>query len=377
MSQTLEINKKVSTDEILEKEHTEITVSSDSVGVNQILNYTIEELDEVVKECKESKFRAKQLFEWFHKKRVCNYDEMLNLPIKFRENLKNKYPIEPIVMLEKYTSNIDGTIKYLFELNDSHIIESVLMRYKHGNSVCISSQVGCRMGCTFCASTVEGRVRNLMASEMLAQVYAIGEDTGERITNIVVMGSGEPLEELSTTLRFIELINHEAGQNIGQRHITISTCGLVPEIKLLADKKLQINLAISLHAATDDKRKAIMPITRKYGIEELLNACRYFTDMTGRRITFEYALISEENDFADDAKRLGELLKGMLCHVNLIPVNKIEERKYTSSPEKRIDKFKIILEGYGVTTTLRRTLGADIEAACGQLRRRYLKKRGE
>lgn len=344
---------------------------------NEILNCTIKELELIILECKESKFRAKQLFEWFHKKRVWNYDDMLNLPIKLRNTLSAKYPIAPLKIIEKYTSDIDGTIKYLFELPDSHIIESVLMRYKHGNSVCISSQVGCRMGCTFCASTVDGRVRNLMASEMLGQVYAIGDDTGERVTNIVLMGSGEPLEELDTTLRFVELINHEGGQNIGQRHITISTCGLVPQIKILADKKIQVNLAISLHATTNDKRKTIMPIARKYGLEELLKVCNYFTDMTGRRITFEYALISEENDFEDDAKRLGELLKGMLCHVNLIPVNKIEERKYTSSPEKRIQKFKNTLEGYGVPTTLRRTLGADIEAACGQLRRRYLKKRGE
>ncbi len=349
-------------------------VLSERNKVNQILNFTVKELETVMIEIKESKFRAKQLFEWFHKKRVWNYDDMLNLPLKLRDNLKQTYPIAPLKIVEKYTSNIDGTIKYLFELPDSHIIESVLMRYKHGNSVCISSQVGCRMGCTFCASTVDGRVRNLMSSEMLGQIYAIGNDTGERITNIVVMGSGEPLEELDTTLKFVELINSEAGQNIGQRHITLSTCGLVPEIRELADRKLQINLAISLHAATDEKRKVIMPIARKYGLDELLDVCRYFTDMTGRRITFEYALISEENDFEEDAKILGKLLKGRLCHVNLIPVNKIEERKYTSSTEKRIDKFKSTLEGYGVTTTLRRTLGADIEAACGQLRRRYLKK---
>ncbi len=345
--------------------------------MNEILNCTLSELENIVLECGESKFRAKQLFEWFHKKRVWNYDEMLNLPIKFRSTLSEKYPIKPLQIVEKYCSNVDGTIKYLFELPDSHIIESVLMRYKHGNSVCISSQVGCRMGCTFCASTVDGRVRNLMASEMIGQIYAISEDNDERITNIVVMGSGEPLEELDTTLRFIELINHPSGQNIGQRHITLSTCGLVPEIRILADKKLQVNLAISLHATTNDKRKEIMPIARKYNLDELLDACNYFIDKTNRRITFEYALISAENDNEEDARKLGNLLKGMLCHVNLIPVNKIDERQYTSSPEKRVDKFKGILESYGVPTTLRRTLGADIDAACGQLRRRYLKKRGE
>ena len=345
--------------------------------MNEILNYTIPELEAVILECGESKFRAKQLFEWFHKKMVWDYDEMLNLPLKLREKLKAQYPIMPLRIVEKLCSEIDGTIKYLFELSDSHIIESVLMRYKHGNSVCISSQVGCRMGCRFCASTVEGRVRNLLPAEMVGQIYAISKDTGERVSNIVVMGSGEPLEELDVTLRFIELINHPSGQNIGQRHITVSTCGLVPEIKTLARQQLQINLALSLHATTDEKRQAIMPIARKYSLDEVLDACHYFIEQTNRRVTFEYALIEGENDGEQDARRLGALLKGMLCHVNLIPVNKIDERNYTSSKLTNIERFKGILEQYGIPTTLRRTLGADIDAACGQLRRRYLKKRGE
>ncbi len=345
--------------------------------MNEILNCTIPELEEIILECGESKFRAKQLFEWFHKKMVWDYDEMLNLPVKLREKLKAQYPIRPLRIVEKLCSEIDGTIKYLFELSDSHIIESVLMRYKHGNSVCISSQVGCRMGCRFCASTVEGRVRNLLSAEMVGQIYAISKDTGERVSNIVIMGSGEPLEELNVTLRFIELINHPAGQNIGQRHITVSTCGLVPEIKTLANQQLQINLALSLHATTDEKRRAIMPIARKYSLDEVLDACHYFIEKTNRRVTFEYALIEGENDGEQDARRLGTLLKGMLCHVNLIPVNKIDERNYTSSKLTNIERFKGILEQYGVPTTLRRTLGADIDAACGQLRRRYLKKRGE
>ena len=345
--------------------------------MNEILNYTIPELEAVILECGESKFRAKQLFEWFHKKMVWDYDEMLNLPLKLREKLKAQYPIMPLRIVEKLCSEIDGTIKYLFELSDSHIIESVLMRYKHGNSVCISSQVGCRMGCRFCASTVEGRVRNLLPAEMVGQIYAISKDTGERVSNIVVMGSGEPLEELDVTLRFIELINHPSGQNIGQRHITVSTCGLVPEIKTLARQQLQINLALSLHATTDEKRQAIMPIARKYSLDEVLEACHYFIEQTNRRVTFEYALIEGENDGEQDARRLGGLLKGMLCHVNLIPVNKIDERNYTSSKLTSIERFKGILEQYGIPTTLRRTLGADIDAACGQLRRRYLKKRGE
>lgn len=345
--------------------------------MNEIINHTIEELEQIILAYGESKFRAKQLFEWLHKRMVWNYDEMHTLPLKLREKLKENYPIKPLRVVEKLCSEIDGTIKYLFELSDSHIIESVLMRYKHGNSVCISSQVGCRMGCKFCASTVEGRIRNLLPAEMVGQIYAISKDTNERISNIVIMGSGEPLEELDVTLRFVELINAPTGQNIGQRHITVSTCGLVPEMKALAERELQINLALSLHATTDEKRQAIMPIARKYSLEEVLDACQYFIKKTNRRVTFEYALIEGQNDKEEDARRLGSLLKGMLCHVNLIPVNQIDERDYTSSKASSIERFKGILEQYGVPTTLRRTLGADIDAACGQLRRRYLKKRGE
>ena len=345
--------------------------------MNEIVSLSIEELENLILSYGESKFRAKQLFEWFHKKMVWDYEEMSNLPIKLREKLAVDYPIMPLRIVEKLESKLDGTIKYLFELCDSHIIESVFMRYKHGNSVCISSQVGCRMGCKFCASTLEGRVRNLMPSEMVGQIYAIQKDANERVSNIVIMGSGEPLEELDTTLKFVHLINAPSGQNIGSRHITVSTCGLVPEMKRLADEKLQINLALSLHATTDEKRRAVMPIAYKYSIEELIDTCKYFINQTNRRITFEYALIEGENDSEEDARRMGKLLKGMLCHVNLIPVNKIEERNYKSSGASSVEKFIRILEQYGVPTTLRRTLGADIDAACGQLRRRYIKKRGE
>ena len=345
--------------------------------MNEIVSLDLKELEAIILEYGESKFRAKQLFEWFHKKMVWDYNEMSNLPQKLREKLAVDYPIMPLKIVEKLTSSIDGTIKYLFELGDSHIIESVFMRYKHGNSVCISSQVGCRMGCKFCASTIEGRVRNLLPSEMVGQIYAIQKDTNERVSNIVIMGSGEPLEELDVTLKFVSLINDPMGQNIGSRHITVSTCGLVPQMRRLADEKLQINLALSLHATTDENRKAVMPIANKYSIAELMDACQYFISKTNRRITFEYALIEGENDHEEDAHRLGKLLKGMLCHVNLIPVNKIEERNYKSSQASRIERFIHILEQYGVPTTLRRTLGADIEAACGQLRRRYIKKRGE
>lgn len=345
--------------------------------MNEIISLSVEDLEGIILGYGESKFRAKQLFEWFHKKMVWDYQAMNNLPQKLKDQLAKDYPIRPLRIVEKLTSQIDGTIKYLFELWDSHIIESVFMQYKHGNSVCISSQVGCRMGCKFCASTIEGRVRNLMPSEMVGQIYAIQKDTNERVSNVVVMGSGEPLEELDITLQFIHLINDPLGQNIGSRHITVSTCGLVPEMRRLADEKLQINLALSLHATTDEKRREVMPIANRYTIAELMDTCRYFVRQTNRRITFEYALIENENDQEEDAQRLGKLLKGMLCHVNLIPVNKIEERTYKSSQASRIQRFIHILEQYGVPTTLRRTLGADIDAACGQLRRRYIKKRGE
>lgn len=342
-----------------------------------IASKTIAELEEIVASYGQGKFRAKQLFEWLHGKLVTDYDQMTNLPSAFREKLKVDWPLPVLKIVKKYESAVDGTIKYLFELGDSHIIESVLMRYKHGNSICISSQVGCRMGCRFCASTVEGLVRNLTPSEMVGQIYRVVEDIGERISNIVIMGSGEPLEELETTLRFVHLINHEKGQNIGQRHITVSTCGLVPQIYKLAESDLQITLAISLHATTDEKRKEIMPIAYKYTIEELIQACRDYVAKTGRRITFEYALIAGKNDTEEDAKALARLLRGMQCHVNLIPVNPIEERDYEATKAEGAEQFAKLLKTYHIETTVRRKLGVDIDAACGQLRRRYLKNRGE
>lgn len=346
--------------------------------MNDIMSKNIAELEKIMEDYGESKFRAKQIFEWLHKKMVFDYQLMSNVPKKLLDQMQRDYPIDNMKIVKKYVSEIDGTIKYLFELKDSHIIESVLMRYKHGNSVCISTQVGCHMNCAFCASTLEGLVRNLTPGEMVSQIYHIAKDTGEKVTHVVMMGSGEPLERLDYTCRFIELINCDKGQNMGQRHITLSTCGLVPNIIELANKKLQVTLAVSLHASDDEKRKKIMPIARKYSIKQLLDACRYYTDTTGRRITFEYALIDQENDTPEDARRLGNLLKGMLCHVNLIPVNAIEERTYKGSPKTNIDRFiKILEQDYNIDTTLRRKLGADIDAACGQLRRRYVAKRGE
>lgn len=342
--------------------------------MNDLLSMSIEELEEPIKACGESKFRAKQLFEWFHQKMVWDYEAMSNLPVSLREKLQMKYPIKPMRILKKYESQLDGTIKYLFELSDCHIIESVFMRYKHGNSVCISSQVGCRMGCKFCASTVDGLIRALTPAEMLGQIYLITKDTGERVSNIVVMGSGEPLEKLDITTRFIELINHPKGQNIGQRHITVSTCGLPDSIYQLADSGTQITLALSLHATTDEKRKQIMPIAHKYDIEEVLKACQYYAQTTKRRVTFEYALIEGQNDTKEDAIELAKLLKGMLCHVNLIPVNQIKEATYKGSSHERVKAFVSQLEAYHIETTVRRTLGTDIDAACGQLRRRYLEE---
>ena len=346
--------------------------------MNDIMSKNIAELEKIMEDYGESKFRAKQIFEWLHKKMVFDYQLMSNVPKKLLEELQRDYPVDTMKIVKKYESEIDGTIKNLFELKDSHIIESVLMRYKHGNSVCISTQVGCHMNCAFCASTLEGLVRNLTPGEMVSQIYHIAKDTGEKITHVVMLGSGQPLERLDYTCKFIELINCDKGQNIGQRHITLSTCGLVPNIIELANKKLQVTLAVSLHASDDEKRKKIMPIAKKYSIKQLLDACRYYTDTTGRRITFEYALIDQENDTPEDAKRLGNLLKGMLCHVNLIPVNSIEERNYKGSHKTSIDRFiKILEQDYNIDTTLRRRLGADIDAACGQLRRRYVAKRGE
>ncbi|MGL6172987.1 MAG: 23S rRNA (adenine(2503)-C(2))-methyltransferase RlmN [Cellulosilyticaceae bacterium] len=340
--------------------------------MSDIMSKDLQELEKIVADYKQSKFRAKQLFEWIHGKLVLDYDEMTNLPVNFRESLKKDWPLNGMKILEKYESQIDGTIKYLFELEDSHIIESVLMRYKHGNSVCISSQVGCRMGCKFCASTLDGLVRNLKISEMLGQIYLITKDIGERISNIVIMGSGEPLEHLEITTGFVKMINDPKGQNIGQRHLTVSTCGLVPKIYELADLDLQITLAISLHAGTDEKRKQIMPVAYKYTIKEILEACKYYIDKTGRRITFEYALIAGENDTKEDAMNLVKLLRGSLCHINLIPVNKIEERSFESSTKESVENFAKLLNSYHIETTVRRKLGSDIDAACGQLRRRYL-----
>ena len=289
-----------------------------------------------------------------------------------QEKLKNECHFVSLKQEAVQISKLDGTRKYLFALDDGNVIESVLMRYKHGNSVCISSQVGCRMGCRFCASTLDGLVRGLTPSEMLDQIYRITRDTGERVSNVVVMGTGEPMDNFDNLLRFIELLTDENGLNISQRNVTVSTCGIVPKMRELADKKLQITLALSLHASSQEKRLELMPVANKYEIHEVIEACRYYFEQTGRRVTFEYSLVGGVNDTEEDVKRLVELIHGMNCHVNLIPVNPIKERSYVQPDHEAILKFKNRLEKNAIQVTIRREMGRDIDGACGQLRKRYI-----
>lgn len=338
-----------------------------------IRSMTREELETfVTEELGEKKFRARQIYDWIHVKLVQDFEEMTNLSRDLRSRVDELATLRPVRQVECLVSKIDGTRKYLFEIEGGSVIESVLMKYKHGNSVCISSQAGCRMGCRFCASTLAGLERNLTASEMLGQIYAIQKESGERISNVVIMGTGEPLDNYDQVVRFIHLISDDRGLNISQRNITLSTCGLVPEIYRLADEHLQITLAISLHASSDEKRKSMMPVANKYSIEELLKACRYYYETSGRRLTFEYSLAAGVNDSPEDAKALASLLKGFMWHVNLIPINPVEEREYVQSDRKSIVNFKNNLEKYGGNVTIRREMGRDIQAACGQLRRRYM-----
>jgi 23S rRNA (adenine2503-C2)-methyltransferase len=340
--------------------------------MNNILDYTLEELQVFMKDNKESVFRAKQVFSWIYKD-VWEFDDMKNIPNTLKDKLKYNFYIGIPEIQEKYESQIDGTKKLLLAFKDGNLIESVIMKYKHGNSVCISTQVGCRMGCKFCASTIDGRVRDLTSGEILSQILVAQHLIGERISNVVLMGSGEPLDNYNNTLKFLEVVNAEYGLNIGQRHITLSTCGIVPNIYDLADRQLNITLAISLHAFNDEKRKEIMPIANKYSIQEILDACNYYIDKTKRRITFEYSLVKDFNDKIEDAKSLGKLLKGLLCHVNLIPVNEVKENSFKRSSDKTIENFEKVLKDLGIEVTVRREMGSDIDAACGQLRRSYIK----
>ena len=334
-----------------------------------------EELKALAVSLGEKPFRGKQLYEWMHKKLAFDYEVMTSLSKAFREKLQENCRLVSLKPLEVQTSKIDGTQKYLFALDDGNVVESVLMKYKHGNSVCISSQVGCRMGCRFCASAIGGWTRNLSPSEMLDQIYKIQRLSGERVSNVVVMGTGEPLDNYDNLLRFLHMLSDENGLNISQRNITVSTCGIVPRMYDLAQEKLQITLAISLHASTQEKRETLMPIAKKYSIGEVLDACRNYFNQTGRRLTFEYSLVGGKNDSQEDADQLAKLLRGLHCHVNLIPVNPIKERDFVQSDKKVIEKFQNKLEKYQINVTIRREMGRDIDGACGQLRKRYISKK--
>lgn len=341
----------------------------------EIKSLNLEELQQFVVELGQPKFRGKQLYQWIHQKHVEDFEQMTNLPNGFLEQLQEHSQWVRLKELEKQCSAFDGTRKYLFGLEDGNVIESVLMRYKHGNSVCISSQVGCKMGCRFCASTLDGWIRNLTPSEMLEQIYRIQEDIGQRVSNVVVMGTGEPLDNYDNLVKFIHMLSDENGLNISQRNITVSTCGIVPKILQLADEKLQITLALSLHASNDEKRKEMMPIAKVYTIGEIMDACDVYFMKTGRRISFEYSLAGGVNDSDEDAQSLGALLHGKNCHVNLIPINPVKERKYFASEQKVVREFKNKLENLGINVTIRREMGRDIDGACGQLRRRYQESR--
>ena len=338
----------------------------------EIKSQSLPELKQTMESLGEKGFRAKQLYEWMHRKLAEDFDEMSNLSIALREKIKERCTLTFLKVLEVQTSKIDGTQKYLFALEDGNVVESVLMKYKHGNSVCISSQVGCKMGCRFCASTIGGWTRNLLASEMLDQIYKIQKLSGERVSNVVVMGTGEPLDNYENLLRFIRMLSDENGLNISQRNITVSTCGIVPRMYDLAEEDLQITLAISLHASNQEKRAELMPIANKYSITEVLDACRNYFEKTGRRLTFEYSLVGGKNDSQEDARELAELIKGLNCHVNLIPVNPIKERDFVQSGKKVIEKFQNKLEKYQINVTIRREMGRDIDGACGQLRKSYI-----
>ena len=341
----------------------------------EIKSLSLMQLKNTMIEMGEKAFRAKQIYEWLHQKQAESFDEMSNLSAALREKLKECCVLTTLKMLEVQTSKIDGTQKYLFALPDGNVVESVLMKYKHGNSVCISSQVGCKMGCRFCASTIGGWTRNLLPSEMLEQIYRIQKLSGERVSNVVVMGTGEPLDNDDNLLQFIRLLTDENGLHISQRNVTVSTCGIVPKMYELAEENLQITLAISLHASNQAKRAELMPIANKYSINEVLEACRNYFEKTGRRLTFEYSLVGGKNDTKEDAEELAHLIKGLNCHVNLIPVNPIKERDYVQSDKKVIENFKNKLEKYQINVTIRREMGRDIDGACGQLRKSYIDKK--
>ncbi len=349
----------------------------ENINRKDIKSLTLSQLKEEMEALGEKSFRAGQLYEWMHGKLAEGYEEMTNIPRRLTEQCVQRYDYTTLKTVQMQESRLDGTRKYLFALSDGNLVESVWMRYKHGNAVCISSQVGCRMGCRFCASTLDGLERNLLPSEMLEQIYAITRQTGERVSNVVVMGTGEPMDNFDNLLQFIMLLTDENGLHISQRNITVSTCGIVPRMYQLADRQLQITLALSLHAATDEKRRELMPVANRYSLQELMEACTYYFEKTGRRITFEYSLVKDVNDTNEDVMQLTKLIKGLNCHVNLIPVNPIRERDYVQSERHAVESFKNKLEKNGINVTIRREMGRDIDGACGQLRRSHIAKRGE
>lgn len=340
--------------------------------MKNIKDYNLDELQEELTNMGEKKFRAEQIFKWIYKEKVKSFDEMTNLSIELREKLKENYTMCNYNILKKQESK-DGTKKYLFDVLDGNAIETVLMQYHHGKTVCVSSQIGCKMGCKFCASTGIQFVRNLTAGEIVEQILAVEQDINDKISNIVFMGIGEPLDNYDNVIKAIKIMNNPKGLEIGTRHISISTSGLVPRIYDLANEKIQCTLSISLHATTDEKRSSMMPVNNRYNIEELMKACKDYIKITNKRISFEYALAKDNNDNLEDAQRLVDLLKGMLCHVNLIPINKIENGKFSKSTNENILKFRDFLNEHGIVATVRRELGSDIDAACGQLRRKNLK----
>lgn len=337
--------------------------------MTDIKSLTLKELKDEIALMGEKSFKAGQIYSWLHKHGAESFDEMTNISKDLRAELQKKYDIYNCAIEKKLVSVYDETVKYLFRLNDGELIESVVMKYKYGYTICVSSQVGCKMGCKFCASGIAGFVRNLTPSEILSQVYAAQRDLGIRISHIVMMGVGEPLDNFDNVMRFLELVSDENGLNISMRNISLSTCGVVTGIYKLMEKKLQLTLSVSLHAPNDEIRSKTMPVNDRWNIDELLAACRDYTRSTSRRISFEYAMISGVNDSDECARELGKRLKGMLCHVNLIPVNSVKERDYKKSSDNRIAGFIKTLERYGINVTVRRTLGSDINASCGQLRR--------
>ena len=342
-----------------------------------ILSMTLPELQAAVQELSEPKFRAKQIFNWLHQKRVTDFSEMTTLSLPFRERLASDFCINRLKIAKRLASSVDDTVKYLYELPDGNYVETVCMQYHHGTSLCISTQVGCRMGCRFCASTIGGLERNLSPSEMLGQIYQIQKITGERVSNVVVMGTGEPMDNYENFLTFVRMLTDEHGLHISQRNLTVSTCGIVPKIRELAMEHLQITLALSLHGSTQEKRKQLMPVANKYDLQEVLKACDFYFQETGRRVTFEYSLVHGVNDTQEDAEELIGILKSRNCHLNLIPVNPIKERDFQQPSRKNALNFKNKLEKSGINVTIRREMGADIDGACGQLRRRYVKTENE